>query len=74
MTTKKTITEYRTPSLKNTDLVFAAYQNKQNPDPSSLYSKLAGSFAKTLDRMGKGGREDSNKNADRLHSILLGDL
>jgi integrase len=49
---KKTITEYKTPSIKNTDLVFAVFQNKQAPDPHSLYSYLANSFAKTLDRMG----------------------
>ena len=57
---KKTITEYRTPSIKKTDLVFAVYQDKQTPAPSSLYTDLAGSFAKTLDRMGKGEREDNN--------------
>jgi integrase len=57
----KIITEYRTPSLKNTDLVFAVYQSKQTPEPYSLYTELAGSFAKTLDRIGKGEREDSNE-------------
>jgi hypothetical protein len=41
--------------------VFAIYQNIQNPDPYSLYTELAGSFAKTLDRIGKGEREDSNE-------------
>jgi integrase len=58
---KKTMTEYRTPSIKNTDLVFAVYQNKQTPETSSLYAELAASFAKTLDRMGKGEREDNNE-------------
>jgi integrase len=58
---RKIITEYRTPTIKNTDLVFAIYQNIQNPDPYSLYTELAGSFAKTLDRIGKGEREDSNE-------------
>ena len=68
---KKIITEYRTPSIKNTDLVFAVYQNKQTPDTSSLYTELAGSFAKTLDRMGKGEREDSNERRRQvtLHSF-----
>ena len=68
---KKTITEYRTPSIKKTDLVFAVYQNKQTPDPYSLYTDLSGSFAKTLDRMGKGEREDNNERRRQitLHSF-----
>ena len=68
---KKTITEYRTPSIKKTDLVFAVYQNEQTPNPNSLYTDLAGSFAKTLDRMGKGEREDNNERRRQitLHSF-----
>jgi integrase len=57
----KTITEYRTPTKDDTDLVFAVYQNKIFPKPYSLYQDLVRSFAKTLDRMGKGAREDGNK-------------
>jgi hypothetical protein len=30
----KTITEYRTPDKKNTDLVFAVYQDKNTPNPA----------------------------------------
>jgi len=41
-------------------LVFAVYQDKNTPNPDSLYDDLSKSFAKTLDRSGKGGREDSN--------------
>jgi len=41
--------------------VFAVYPNNQTPDPHSLYADLAGSFAKTLDRIGKGERKDSNE-------------
>jgi integrase len=33
----KTITEYRTPDKKDTDLVFAVYQDKNNLDPGLLY-------------------------------------
>ena len=60
---KKTINEYRTPSIKKTDLLFASYYNNGNqaPDPCSLYINLSSSFAKTLDRMGKGEREDNNE-------------
>ena len=58
---KKIVTEYRTPTIKNADMVFAVYQNKQNPDTRSLYADLSGSFGKTLDRMGKGEREDNNE-------------
>src|SRR3954447_25275828 len=58
---KKTITEYRTPSLKKTDMVFAVYQSDQAPDPKSLYAELSSSFGKTLDRIGKGEKEDNNE-------------
>ncbi|HXT82932.1 MAG TPA: site-specific integrase [Verrucomicrobiae bacterium] len=62
ITNKKTVNEYRTPSLKKTDLVFASSNNSdQSPDPYSLYVDLSNSFAKTLDRMGKGEREENNE-------------
>ena len=57
----KTISEYRRISMKDTDLVFAVYQNKDTPKLYSLYQDLVRSFAKTLDRMGKGAREDGNE-------------
>jgi integrase len=47
---KKTITEYRTPSLKKTGMVFSVYQSDQASDPKSLYVELSSSFGKTLDR------------------------
>jgi hypothetical protein len=56
----KTITEYRRPDKTDTDLVFAVYQNRNTPNPDSLYDDLSRSFAKTLDRSGKGDREDGN--------------
>ena len=67
---KKTVNEYRTPSLKKTDLLFALYNNNgnQSPDPYSLYIIMSSSFAKTLDRMGKGERED---NGERRRQITL---
>ena len=58
---KKIITEYRTPTMKNAALVFTVNQNKQTSNTHSLYADLSGSFGKTLDRMGKGEREDSNE-------------
>jgi integrase len=62
ITDKKSVNEYRTPSLKKTDLVFASSNNSdQSPDPYSLYVDLSNSFAKTLDRMGKGEREENNE-------------
>jgi len=68
---KRIITEYRTPSAKRTDLVFAIRQSKKEPHPSSLYADLTNSFAKTLDRMGKGEREGSNERRRQvtLHSF-----
>ena len=67
----KTITEYRTPDRKENDLVFAVYQNTRMPNPDGIYDDIAKSFAKTLDRMGKGEREDGNENRRQitLHSF-----
>ena len=67
----KTITEYRTADKKDTDLVFAVYQGKSTPKLKSLYDDLANSFANTLDRSGKGNREDSNQRRRQisLHSF-----
>ncbi|MFZ0514606.1 MAG: site-specific integrase [Candidatus Nitrosopolaris sp.] len=69
--TEKIITEYRTPDKKDTDLVFAVYQDKKMPSPDSLYEDLRKSFAKTLDRSGKGEREDGNQRRRKitLHSF-----
>jgi integrase len=69
---KKTITEYRTPEKKEFGLVFAVYQNTiKTPYLHSLYIDLARSFAKTLDRMNKGNREDGNERRRQitLHSF-----
>jgi hypothetical protein len=69
---KKTINGYRTPDIKKTDLLFASTNNdNQTTDPYSLYIDLSSSFAKTLDRMGKGDREDNNERRIQitLHSF-----
>ncbi|NAL77845.1 tyrosine-type recombinase/integrase [Nitrososphaera sp. AFS] len=68
----KTISEYVTPKRNDNDLVFAVYQDREHPNPKMLYFDLATSFGKTLDRMGKGAREESNNNRRReitLHSF-----
>jgi integrase len=67
----KTITEYRTPDRKNTDVVFAVYQDKKTPNPGYLYDELGKSFARTLDRSGKGNMEDGSMRRRRitLHSF-----
>jgi len=67
----KTITEYRTPDKKETDLVFAVYQDKKTPNPDYLYDDLGKSFAKTLDRSGKGNMEDGSlrRRQITLHSF-----
>src|SRR2546422_1668543 len=57
----KIITEYRTPDKRDTDLIFAVYQDKNTPNPDRLYDYLSKSFANTLDRAGKGNREDVNQ-------------
>ncbi|MGH9986313.1 MAG: tyrosine-type recombinase/integrase [Nitrososphaeraceae archaeon] len=66
-----TITEYRTPYREESDLVFAVYQTKRMPNPDGIYDDIAKAFAKTLDRMGRGEREDSNQNRRQitLHSF-----
>ena len=68
---KTTITEYRTPDREKNDLVFAVYQNTKMPNPDGIYDDIAKSFAKTLDRIGRGDREDGNENRRRitLHSF-----
>jgi integrase len=66
----KTVTEYRTPKKNKTHLIFSVYQSTNIPNPDYLYSDLSVSFAKTLDRMGKGEREDSGKRRRiTLHSF-----
>ncbi len=68
---EKTITEYRTPDRNENDLIFAVYQNSRMPNPDGMYDDIAKSFAKTLDRMGKGEREDGNEGRRQitLHSF-----
>jgi integrase len=66
----KTIAEYRTPSKNETDLIFSVYQSVNSPNPDYIYTDLSVSFAKTLDRMGKGEREDGGKRRRiTLHSF-----
>jgi hypothetical protein len=55
-----------------TILVFAVYQDRNHENPNILYFDLAESFGKTLDRIGKGLREESSNNRRRqitLHSF-----
>ena len=51
--------------------MFAVYQGKVTPNPNSLYDDLRGSFARTLDRIGKGNMEDGSKRRRQitLHSF-----
>jgi integrase len=51
----KTITEYKTPKKDQNDLVLAVRRSS----PHSVYVGLCGDFAKTLDRIDMGTREDS---------------
>ena len=69
--TGKTITEYRTPEKNYNDLIFSVYQNLLGPYPKNIYLGLVDSFAKTLDRIGKGNREDGNgrRRQITLHSF-----
>jgi hypothetical protein len=49
-------------------MVFAVYQDKHTPNPDLLYYDLAKSFTKTLDRCGRGNREEGN---ERRREITL---
>ncbi len=70
--TNKTISEYRIPEKDTNDLLFSVYRVK-NPNPENLYKNIGADFAKTLDRIKMGDREDgNNKNGRRqitLHSF-----
>ena len=65
--TGKSITEYRTPSRNEYDLIFSARKYLQT-NHRSIYGDLCHFFERMLDRMGKGEREDGN---DRRRLITL---
>jgi hypothetical protein len=67
----KTISEYRSPSKKDTDLIFAVYQDTNHQNYLWLYKDLVKIFQKTIDRIGKGAREDGNERRRQitLHSF-----
>jgi integrase len=59
---KKSVTEYRTPEKDQNEFIFSLSQSDNNkPTPEILYGNLASLFAKTLDRIGMGSREDGNE-------------
>ena len=67
---EKTHVEYRTLRRNDRDLLFAV--NQASPNVKWLYNQFANSFGKTLDRMGKGNREEVNHSRRRritLHSM-----
>jgi integrase len=53
---KRVISKYRTPIKKDSDLLFAV---RKSSSLKSLYYDMRGAFGQTLDRMGKGQREES---------------
>ena len=57
----KTVTQYRIPSMTESNLVFSVHRLSGNPNPVSLYVEFRTSFAKTLNSMGKGPREDGDE-------------
>ena len=58
--TGENITEYRTPEKKPNELIFSLYQT-DDPRPEIMYNNIGAIFAKTLDRIGMGSREDDNE-------------
>ena len=62
--------EYITPARKSDDLVFAIYGKPHNADLRIMYIHIAMSYAKMLDRIGRGDREDNNtRRKITLHSF-----
>jgi integrase len=60
-------TEYITPKPQPDDLVFAVYGR---PNPRTLYVEVAIMYARMLDRIGKGDREDNQRRRKiTLHSF-----
>lgn len=68
--TGKSISEYRTPKRNEHDLIFAS-RTFTGINHRSIYSDLCHFFERTLDRMGKGEREDGNERRRQitLHSF-----
>jgi hypothetical protein len=70
--TERSIMEYRTPEKNQNEFIFSLNQSDNNKlRPEILYSNLASIFAKTLDRIGMGSREDGNESRREitLHSF-----
>jgi integrase len=63
--------EYVTPIRKADDLVFSVYSKDTNHNLQIMYVVIARSYAKMLDRIGKGDREDNNNKHRKitLHSF-----
>jgi integrase len=67
---KKTVSKYVTPQRNDENLLFGI--RKGNPSPVNLYKQMCQEFENTLDRTGKGSRENRNYKARRkitLHSF-----
>ena len=58
----KYFSEYRTPERSDDNLIFTSRKyDRAEPQPKHVYMDLCHHFEKTLDRMGKGARENGNK-------------
>jgi integrase len=68
--TGENITKYRIPEKKPNELIFSLYQTEY-PRPEIMYNNIGAMFAKTLDRIGMGNREDGNETRREitLHSF-----
>jgi hypothetical protein len=58
--------EHVTPVRKPDGLVFAIYNKSANSDLHTIYVNMAQSYANTLDRIGKGDREDNNNKCRKI--------
>jgi integrase len=64
----RTITEYRTPTKYDNDLIFSAYGTEK---PGSIYDNIDMQFGKTLDRIGKGYTGNTRSNSSRRRQITF---
>jgi integrase len=64
---RNSISERRTPAKSNNDLIFSVrnYRIHRKTSCTSMYSEMAWAFSKSLDRMGLGEREKTNRSVNK---------
>jgi integrase len=69
----KAVSQWVEPKPSPDDMFFSMPRKRKRPTPRGLYAYMNEDFAKTLDRIGFGNREDGNERRREIsHSIPLG--